>query len=176
MVNRFIGIKRGMAQMNGWPKSWKLLENDLLALILLTVAVVLAAVDRIAGASLVAGLFVAFVLLRTLPQMKSFKGMGFEAQWRETVQTSETAALDLRTELSHLKDEFKAISVRTDLPSEVIPALKRVNSTFQIAEDKITVVQNANTKLEALFNEAASPNICNSVGGTANRPMDLEKK
>src|ERR1700738_592395 len=52
------------------------------AALLLVLAIVLALLDRVAAATLIAGLFVVLVLFHYLPQMESFKAYGIEAKWR----------------------------------------------------------------------------------------------
>ena len=58
-----------------------------------------------------------------------------------------------RPSAARLNEEVKAISARKDLPSDAIPALRQLNSTSVLANEKLTIVENANTALDALLNE-----------------------
>jgi hypothetical protein len=53
------------------------------------VTILLAILDHVAAASVVAGLFVVLVLLRYLPQMESFKAFGIEAKLRERLREAD---------------------------------------------------------------------------------------
>src|SRR5260370_36519791 len=82
---------RGMIVMQNFGdfieqlRAWRLLESDIRAFPLLIFAVFFALAGNIAAASLVGGLFVAVVLFRTLPRMKSWKGFGLEIEWFQEV-------------------------------------------------------------------------------------------
>jgi hypothetical protein len=140
--------------MNNWLeqlKSFKFLENDIVAFLLLLVTVVLAILDRIAGASLLGGLFVVVVLFRTLPQMKSFKGAGFQVEYRDAlknIETSRTSTAAVRTELDQIKHDTRALLERKDLPQETILSIEQVNSTADLAGQKLQIVESANTALD----------------------------
>ena len=150
--------------MDNWLerlKAFKFLENDITALVLLVLTVALVLADRIAGASLLGGLFVAVVLFSTLPRMKSWKGLGLEVEWfrefTEKVHVSTTGTAEVRTELQRLTEDIKVLNERPDLPAGTLPALQQLNSIASSANEKLTIVENANTALDTLLNVVLSP-------------------
>jgi hypothetical protein len=62
----------------------------------LLLALALAILDRVAAATLVAGIFVVLVLFHYLPQMESFKAYGVEAKWRERISEADEILRKLR--------------------------------------------------------------------------------
>lgn len=59
------------------------------AAILLCLSVMLALLDRVPAASLIAGLFIVVALFHYLPQMESFKAYGVEAKWRARINEAD---------------------------------------------------------------------------------------
>ena len=116
--------------------------------------------DRIAGASVLALLFVVVVLFRTLPRMKSLKALGVEAEWfqevTEKVHVSTTGTAELRAELRRMVEDIKVLNERQDLPPETLPALQQLNSTASLANQKLTIVENANTALDTLLSKGTT--------------------
>jgi hypothetical protein len=66
------------------------------AIVLLFIAVGLALANRVAAASLIAGLFVVLALFHYLPQMESFKAYGIEARWRARLNEADDILRKLR--------------------------------------------------------------------------------
>jgi hypothetical protein len=66
------------------------------AALLLVLAIVLALLDRVAAATLMAGLFVVLALFHYLPQMESFKAYGIEAKWRAKLGEADELLRKLR--------------------------------------------------------------------------------
>jgi hypothetical protein len=82
----------------------------------------------------------------------------FEVQlFQQVTEISTTGTAELRTEFQHLNHGIqvlsKALSERQDLPPETIPALQQLNSTATLAGQKLTIVENANTALDALLSK-----------------------
>jgi hypothetical protein len=79
----------------GWPIIFKY-GLGCVAAVLLGTAVVLALLDRVAAATLVAGLFVVVALFNYLPDMESFKAFGIEAKLRAKLTEAEDILRKLR--------------------------------------------------------------------------------
>jgi len=131
-----------------------LLESEITLAVLLILAVVLVFQKNIAGAALLGGLFVSVVLFRTLPQMKSLKAFGVEAQWfrdvKEKIEARNAGVAEVRTDLQHLTERTKVLEQR-DLP--IGPDLQQLNSIASSANEKLTIVESANTALDALLSK-----------------------
>ena len=154
LIHYGTGIPVGFA-MDNWLerlKAFKFLENDATALLQLVLSVVLALANRILGASLLAALFVAVVFFRTLPRMKSWKGLGVEVQWfqevTESFQASKTGTAELRSELQRITEEIGVLREQRDLP-----ALQQLSNSASLANQKLTIVESANTDLDMLLSK-----------------------
>jgi hypothetical protein len=128
-------------------KAFKFLEHDITSLVLLLLTVGFVFAGQIAGASLLFALFFTVSLFRTLPRMKSWKVLGTEVEWYEAVKET---ALAITNGTAELHTDFQSIDKKFKISP---PDLQQWSSIASSANEKLKVVESANTALDTLLSQ-----------------------
>jgi hypothetical protein len=122
------------------------------ASILLLIAVILTVLDKIAGASLISGLFVVVSLFHYLPRMESFKAYGIEAKFAAVSAANTAAANGMVSTVTSMDEPIEILEAKKEtLPPELASAVDKLKLTTTVAKKEAISLAQANSNFAEAF-------------------------